>query len=56
MRMRIAAFYLGLAFLPACGDNPTRATPGGTPVRFIYTLSFVDDLGPGSTSVEVPVR
>ena len=148
MRIRIASLYLGLAFLPACGDNPTRATPqrltvtvtpnplaapsapgtemlwnsqlsatgtgsillersyaqlldasgtrvgqsmqlwsrsagctscstdvriadgqsesymgqriryvgGGTPVRFVYTLSFVDDLGPGSTSVEVAVR
>ena len=29
---------------------------GGAPVRFTLTLQFVDDLGPGSTTVEVPVR
>jgi hypothetical protein len=29
---------------------------GEAPVRFLYTLSFVDDLGDGSTTVEVPVH
>jgi len=33
-----------------------RYVGGGTPVRFTYTLSFVDDLGAGSTSVEVRVQ
>lgn len=33
-----------------------RYVGGGAPVRFVYTLSYVDDLGPGSTTVEVPVR
>lgn len=29
---------------------------GGTPVRFTYTLAFSDDQGPGSVTVDVPVR
>jgi hypothetical protein len=29
---------------------------GEAPVRFLYTLSFVDDLGDGSMTVEVPVH
>jgi hypothetical protein len=29
---------------------------GGAPVRFVYTIFYSDDLGPGSTTVEVPVR
>jgi hypothetical protein len=29
---------------------------GDTPVRFVYTLSFVDNLGDGSITVEVPVH
>jgi hypothetical protein len=29
---------------------------GEAPVRFVYTLSYVDDLGPGTLSIEVPVR
>jgi hypothetical protein len=29
---------------------------GEAPVRFIYTVSFVDDLGSGSTTVEAPVH
>jgi hypothetical protein len=33
-----------------------RYLGGGRPTRFIYTLTFVDDLGPGSTTAEVPVR
>ena len=33
-----------------------RYVGGGRPVRFTYTLSFVDDFGPGSAMLEVAVR
>jgi hypothetical protein len=29
---------------------------GEAPARMIYTLSYIDDLGPGSLTLEVPVR
>ena len=29
---------------------------GEAPVRFVYTLSYVDDLGPGTLTIDVPVR
>ena len=29
---------------------------GGAPVRLVYTVYYSDDLGSGSTTVEVPVR
>jgi len=33
-----------------------RYIGGGKPARFIYALSFVDDYGSGSVTIEVPVR
>jgi hypothetical protein len=36
--------------------NRVRYVGGGTPVKFVYTIFYADDLGPGSITVEVPVR
>lgn len=36
-------------------NNRVKAVNAGTPVRLVYTAFYSDDLGPGSTSVEVPV-
>jgi hypothetical protein len=38
-----------------CG-NQVRYAGDAPPVRFVYTISYEDDLGPGTTTVEVPVR
>jgi hypothetical protein len=38
-----------------CG-NQVRYAGDPPPVRFVYTISYEDDLGPGTTTVEVPVR
>jgi len=37
-------------------DKPLVFVGGDPPVKFVYTLSFVDDLGDGSTTIEVPVH
>jgi hypothetical protein len=37
-------------------NKPIVFVGGDTPVKFVYTLSFVDDLGDGSVTVEVPVH
>ena len=48
--------------IPAGGESSwwqhTRSVgaTGGRPVRFTFTLQFIDDLGPGTATVEVPVR
>jgi hypothetical protein len=36
-------------------DRVKLARGGGTPVRFVYTVFYSDDLGSGSITVEVPV-
>jgi len=36
--------------------NHIRHVGGAAPVRFVYTISYEDDLGPGTTTVEVPIR
>ena len=36
--------------------NRAHYVGGGTPVRLVHTIFYSDDLGPGSTTVEVPVR
>ena len=33
-----------------------RYVGGGRPIRFVFTIFFVDDLGSGSTRTEVPVQ
>ena len=37
-------------------DKPIVFVGGDAPTRFVYTLSFTDDLGDGSVTVEVPVH
>ena len=37
-------------------DKPIVFVGGEAPIKFVYTLSFVDDLGDGSVTVEVPVH
>ena len=37
-------------------DKPIVFVGGDAPVKFVYTLSFTDDLGDGSVTVEVPVH
>jgi hypothetical protein len=37
-------------------DKPIVFVGGDPPVKFVYTLSFTDDLGDGSVTVEVPVH
>jgi hypothetical protein len=37
-------------------DKPIVFVGGDPPAKFIYTLSFTDDLGDGSVTVEVPVH
>jgi hypothetical protein len=37
-------------------DKPIVYVGGDPPAKFVYTLSFTDDLGDGSTTVEVPVQ
>ena len=36
--------------------NRAHFVGGGAPVRLVYTIFYSDDLGPGSTTVEVPIR
>jgi hypothetical protein len=36
--------------------NQIRYAGGAPPVRFVYTISYEDDIGPGTTTVEVPIR
>jgi hypothetical protein len=37
-------------------DKPLVFVGGDPPAKFVYTISFVDDLGDGSTTIEVPVH
>ena len=37
-------------------DKPIVFVGGDPPAKFMYTLSFTDDLGDGSVTVEVPVH
>jgi hypothetical protein len=37
-------------------DKPIVYVGGEPPAKFVYTLSFTDDLGDGSVTVEVPVH
>ena len=37
-------------------DKPIVFVGGDAPARFLYTLSFTDDLGDGSVTVDVPVH
>lgn len=37
-------------------DKPIVYVGGDPPAKFVYTLSFTDDLGDGSVTVEVPVH
>ena len=37
-------------------DKPIVFVGGESPAKFMYTLSFTDDLGDGSVTVEVPVH
>lgn len=37
-------------------DKPIVFVGGDAPIKFVYTLSFADDLGEGSITVEVPVH
>lgn len=37
-------------------DKPIVYIGGDSPAKFVYTLSFTDDLGDGSVTVEVPVH
>jgi hypothetical protein len=37
-------------------DKPIVFVGGESPVKFVYTLSFTDDLGDGSVTLEVPVH
>lgn len=37
-------------------DKPIVYVGGEPPAKFVYTLSFTDDLGEGSITVEVPVH
>jgi len=37
-------------------DKPIVFVGGEPPAKFIYTMSFTDDLGDGSVTVEVPVH
>lgn len=37
-------------------DKPLVFVGGEPPAKFVYTISFVDDLGDGSITIEVPVH
>jgi len=37
-------------------DKPLVFVGGDPPAKFVYTISFVDDLGDGSITIEVPVH
>ena len=37
-------------------DKPIVFVGGDPPTKFVYTLSFTDDLGDGSVTLEVPVH